>query len=166
MGDLAHRHGHRTVPCHRLPKVGQKAGDVGVTFERSLGRRPLDDGVEGGVSIEGRQRLGVEGARADWNLDGPGQIVAASSAILDRVWTADGKSYRVGPGLGFVRDVEWADLPIPAGQIKLFADGIIVSVDDRVWAGAGSDGWEYVGQFSGPVSLRHESWGKVKARHR
>ncbi|GJM43332.1 MAG: hypothetical protein DHS20C21_01740 [Gemmatimonadota bacterium] len=112
-------------------------------------------------------QLGARDARADWDNDGPGFIIGAASGIGGgRVWTADGKSYRLLGSAGFERDVEWADLPIPTTNVKLLADDILVSNDDDVWQGASSAGWEYVGRLGGPVSLAEGSWGETKAQFR
>jgi hypothetical protein len=110
-------------------------------------------------------QIGAEQASADWNASALGQIVglSAGNGSQPRIFLRNGESRYVNPPFGLVRDVEWADLPVPSEEIKIFGEGLLVTHDDSVWMfGLPPDGgWAFVGQIEGPISSTSNSWGKI-----
>jgi hypothetical protein len=118
-------------------------------------------------------QLGAERARADWDLQSPGQIVGANGPG-ESVYTADGTAWFVDPnGGGWIRASDYQplwdlDLPVPAEDVKfLSASVLITKTDEAWWFGWGPDEWQYVGPFPGaPVPVEKGSWGSIKGRFR
>lgn len=108
-------------------------------------------------------QLGAEKAAADWDPSAPGQIVGVWSGVA---FTANGEAWTFWTAIeGWQRDPAH-DLPLPASQVKFIDQGSIISTSDVAWRYTAT-GWDEVGPFpGGPISVRPESWGKVKAAHR
>ena len=111
-------------------------------------------------------QLGVERARADWDISVSGQIVGGDHYFW---YTASGEAWYVD-GSGWSR-ASGGDLPLPGTDVKFlyrdYSTANLVTHDDVAWFWEASQGWTNMGPFpGGPVALDEESWGSVKAKHR
>jgi hypothetical protein len=114
-------------------------------------------------------QLGVERARAEWDVGAPGQIIGGAFT-QDGPWvaiTSSGEAWSVAPAVGWIRRAD-IDPPVAASHVKfLDSNGevfILITTVDDVWEFVDNDlGWFEIDSFpGGPISAENESWGRMK----